>query len=78
MEARNVFDTIVNSRIFRETSVILFLNKTDLLREKVLRADTDLAAYFPEFRVSAGRGAGGDNEPMTVAGAGLPSKGKNA
>ncbi|XP_043195533.1 guanine nucleotide-binding protein subunit alpha homolog [Amphibalanus amphitrite] len=50
VEARNVFDTIVNSRIFRETSVILFLNKTDLLKEKVQRADTDLAAYFPEFR----------------------------
>ena len=46
-----MFDTIVNSRIFRETSVILFLNKTDLLKEKVQRADTDLAAYFPEFRV---------------------------
>ena len=55
-----MFDTIVNSRIFRETSVILFLNKTDLLREKVQRADTDVALYFPEFRVSIDRrGAGG-------------------
>ncbi|XP_037073725.1 guanine nucleotide-binding protein subunit alpha-12-like [Pollicipes pollicipes] len=50
LEARNVFDTIVNSRIFRETSVILFLNKTDLLLEQVQRPDNDVAAHFPEFQ----------------------------
>jgi guanine nucleotide-binding protein subunit alpha-12 len=30
--------------------VILFLNKTDLLREKVTKRMANIADYFPEFR----------------------------
>merc|ERR1712083_1011889 len=36
-ESRNIFDTIVNHRTFAQVSVILFLNKMDLLEDKVMR-----------------------------------------
>merc|ERR1711915_491749 len=50
-ESRTIFDTIVNNRIFERISVILFLNKMDLLKEKVQHSD--ISQYFPEFRDSA-------------------------
>jgi len=34
-EALNLFENICNSRWFRDTSIILFLNKSDLFRDKV-------------------------------------------
>lgn len=34
-ESRTIFDAIVNNRIFLNVSMILFLNKSDLLRSKV-------------------------------------------
>ncbi len=37
-ESQNIFETIVNNRCFTEVSYILFLNKTDLLKEKLNRA----------------------------------------
>ncbi|CAG2105464.1 unnamed protein product [Medioppia subpectinata] len=37
-ESQNIFDTIVNNRCFQEVSYILFLNKTDLLEEKLNKA----------------------------------------
>lgn len=47
-ESRSIFDTIVNNRIFTNTSVILFLNKMDLLQEKIGRSN--IARYLPEFK----------------------------
>jgi len=47
-ESRNIFDTIVNNRIFTNISVILFLNKMDLLKQKVVKSD--ISSYFPEFK----------------------------
>jgi len=47
-ESRNIFDTIVNNRIFTNISVILFLNKMDLLKQKVV--NSDISRYFPEFK----------------------------
>uniref|UniRef100_A0A8C4QQK7 Uncharacterized protein n=1 Tax=Eptatretus burgeri TaxID=7764 RepID=A0A8C4QQK7_EPTBU len=47
VESINIFETIVNNRTFAGVSIILFLNKTDLLKEKVLM--TSIADYFPEF-----------------------------
>lgn len=47
-ESRNIFDTIINNRIFERISVILFLNKIDLLEQKVHHSD--IHHYFPEFK----------------------------
>jgi guanine nucleotide-binding protein subunit alpha len=52
-EALTLFDSICNSRWFVKTSIILFLNKIDLFREKLPHSPLD--HYFPEFRVSIDR-----------------------
>ncbi|KAJ3268038.1 guanine nucleotide-binding protein subunit alpha, partial [Borealophlyctis nickersoniae] len=46
-EALTLFDSICNSRWFVKTSIILFLNKIDLFREKLPRSP--MAKYFPDF-----------------------------
>lgn len=46
-EALNLFDSICNSRWFTNTSLILFLNKVDLFREKLSRSP--LRNYFPDY-----------------------------
>nr|CAD7199271.1 unnamed protein product [Timema douglasi] len=48
-ESQNIFDTIVNNLVFRGVSIILFLNKTDLLEEKLNSKRSDIRLYFPEF-----------------------------
>jgi len=47
-ESRNIFDAIVNHRSFEKISFILFLNKMDLLEEKVLHRKVDIEQYFEE------------------------------
>jgi len=47
IESLLLFDEITNSRWFANTSMILFLNKTDLFREKIQRVD--LVTCFPEY-----------------------------
>ncbi|XP_075758656.1 guanine nucleotide-binding protein subunit alpha-15 isoform X4 [Pelodiscus sinensis] len=51
-ESLALFRTILELPWFQNVSVILFLNKTDLLEDKI--ADSDLATYFPSFS-AAGR-----------------------
>jgi len=46
-EALNLFENICNSRWFRDTSIILFLNKSDLFREKI--QVVPLTVAFPEY-----------------------------
>ena len=46
-EALQLFDSICNSRWFTDTSIILFLNKTDLFREKIQRVPLSLC--FPDY-----------------------------
>jgi len=46
-EALTLFDSICNSKWFVKTSIILFLNKIDIFKEKVLISPLD--KYFPEF-----------------------------
>jgi len=46
-EARTIFDTIINNRIFERISVILFLNKVDLLKQKVGRSN--IGDFIEEF-----------------------------
>lgn len=48
VESMNIFETIVNNKLFLQVSIILFLNKTDLLVEKVKMAD--IRTHFPEYR----------------------------
>ena len=47
-ESRNIFDTIVNNRHFSRISFILFLNKMDLLEEKVGTKRGSIADHFSE------------------------------
>ncbi|XP_034403340.1 guanine nucleotide-binding protein subunit alpha-14-like [Cyclopterus lumpus] len=46
-ESLALFKTILSYSWFQESSTILFLNKTDLLEEKITRSH--LATYFPAF-----------------------------
>ncbi|GAA6044296.1 hypothetical protein JCM8097_006752 [Rhodosporidiobolus ruineniae] len=46
-EALVLFDSICNSRWFVRTSIILFLNKIDLFREKLPRSP--IANFFPDY-----------------------------
>ena len=48
VESCNIFETIVNNKTFCEVSIILFLNKTDLLEQKV--KDVNICDYFPQFQ----------------------------
>ncbi|QSS74757.1 small G-protein GPA3 [Histoplasma capsulatum G186AR] len=47
MESLVLFDSVVNSRWFMRTSIILFLNKVDLFRLKLGRSP--LNKYFPDY-----------------------------
>uniref|UniRef100_A0A672P275 Guanine nucleotide-binding protein subunit alpha n=1 Tax=Sinocyclocheilus grahami TaxID=75366 RepID=A0A672P275_SINGR len=46
-ESKALFKTIITYPWFQQSSVILFLNKTDILKEKIVHSH--LATYFPEF-----------------------------
>ena len=48
-EALDLFRSIWNNRWLRTISVILFLNKQDLLEEKIRMGKYKLEDYFPEF-----------------------------
>ncbi|KAK3708046.1 Guanine nucleotide-binding protein alpha-2 subunit [Vermiconidia calcicola] len=47
MESLVLFHSVVNSRWFMRTSIILFLNKVDLFRAKL--AKSPLGNYFPDY-----------------------------
>ena len=47
MESLVLFDSVVNSRWFMRTSIILFLNKVDLFRQKL--GKSPLGNYFPDY-----------------------------
>ncbi|XP_048352231.1 guanine nucleotide-binding protein G(s) subunit alpha isoform X2 [Sphaerodactylus townsendi] len=69
-EALNLFKSIWNNRWLRTISVILFLNKQDLLAEKVLAGKSKIEDYFPEFAryttPDDGRGTGIDRSPWVA------------
>ncbi|XP_072243941.1 guanine nucleotide-binding protein subunit alpha-14-like [Leuresthes tenuis] len=46
-ESKALFKTIITYPWFEKSSVILFLNKTDILKEKIMYSH--VATYFPEF-----------------------------
>jgi guanine nucleotide-binding protein G(i) subunit alpha len=47
MESLLLFDSVVNSRWFMRTSIILFLNKVDIFKQKLGRSP--LGSYFPDY-----------------------------
>ncbi|KAF2427269.1 guanine nucleotide binding protein, alpha subunit [Tothia fuscella] len=47
MESLVLFDSVVNSRWFMRTSIILFLNKVDLFKSKLSKSP--LSNYFPDY-----------------------------
>lgn len=48
-ESLELFRSIWNNRWLKTISVILFLNKQDLLAEKIRQGKSRLEDYFPEF-----------------------------
>ncbi len=46
-EALNLFEEVANSRWFKNTSMILFMNKSDLFEEKIQKKSLKLC--FPDF-----------------------------
>ncbi|XP_063041320.1 guanine nucleotide-binding protein subunit alpha-12a [Engraulis encrasicolus] len=48
VESMNIFETIVNNKLFSNVSIILFLNKMDLLVEKV--GKVNIQKHFPDYR----------------------------
>ncbi|KAG7553586.1 hypothetical protein FFLO_03018 [Filobasidium floriforme] len=48
-EALMLFDSICNSQWFTKTSIILFLNKDDIFRQKIMNPKSQIAQYFPNF-----------------------------
>lgn len=49
-ESLNLFGQIVNNPYFRDASFVLFLNKFDLFREKILHSQRHLRLYFPDYK----------------------------
>lgn len=47
VEALTLFNSICKSKWFLQTSIILFLNKTDIFREKL--ATSPMSKYFPDY-----------------------------
>ncbi|KAJ8253835.1 hypothetical protein COCON_G00204470 [Conger conger] len=48
VESMNIFETIVNNKLFSNVSIILFLNKMDLLVEKV--RTVNIRKHFADFK----------------------------
>ncbi|KAF8868954.1 guanine nucleotide binding protein, alpha subunit, partial [Mucidula mucida] len=48
-ESLVLFSSVVNSRWFLRTSIVLFLNKKDVFKEKIKRGKIPLERYFPEY-----------------------------
>ncbi|KAF9370281.1 hypothetical protein BGX21_005619, partial [Mortierella sp. AD011] len=46
-EALMLFDQICNSQWFIDTAMIMFMNKTDIFREKI--KTSSIKAYFPDY-----------------------------
>jgi len=48
-ETLNLFDEICNSRWFRETSIILFLNKRDMFEKKIQKVPLTVCPVFADY-----------------------------
>jgi len=54
VEAIDLFDEIANNRYFRESSMILFLNKRDLFEIKIEKVAVDSIDAFSDFKAEEG------------------------
>lgn len=50
VESLNLFGQIINNPFFRDASFVLFMNKYDLFRDKILHSNRHLRMYFPDFK----------------------------
>ena len=48
-ESVRLFETILTTPWFEDKDVILFLNKTDLLKAKIQKGKSPVSNYFPEY-----------------------------
>ncbi|KAF4544818.1 G-protein alpha subunit [Lasiodiplodia theobromae] len=48
-EALMLFESISNSKYFEKSALILFLNKVDLFREKILAGNSPINKHFPDY-----------------------------
>ncbi|KAL4069085.1 guanine nucleotide binding protein, alpha subunit [Scleroderma yunnanense] len=51
-DAMTIWDSICHSQWFKQTSIILFLNKDDLFRKKI--AHSNIKSFFPDFEGEPG------------------------
>jgi guanine nucleotide-binding protein subunit alpha len=51
-DAMTIWDSICHSQWFKQTSIILFLNKNDLFERKILTSD--IKSFFPDFDGESG------------------------
>lgn len=49
-DALALFNSIVNHKLFDQTSIILFLNKIDIFQRKLEEGSTLVSKFFPEYR----------------------------
>ncbi|XP_043925661.1 guanine nucleotide-binding protein G(o) subunit alpha-like [Protopterus annectens] len=49
-ESLKLFSSVCNNVFFKNTSMILFLNKIDLFQQKILHSGRHLRHYFPQYR----------------------------
>ena len=47
-ESVNLFSNLLNSHVFKTTNVVLFLNKKDLLEEKIKSGRSPVRNHFPD------------------------------
>jgi guanine nucleotide-binding protein subunit alpha len=48
-EALMLFESIANSKYFEKSALILFLNKMDIFREKIMSGKAPISEQFPDF-----------------------------
>ncbi|KAL9080166.1 MAG: hypothetical protein Q9157_001011 [Trypethelium eluteriae] len=48
-EALMLFESIANSKYFERSALILFLNKIDLFREKLVSGQSSVKTHFPDY-----------------------------
>ncbi|KAG7267504.1 hypothetical protein CRUP_008265 [Coryphaenoides rupestris] len=72
-ESLELFTSICNNGMFKNTTLIVFMNKTDLFREKILHSGRHLRFFLPSYQ---GADRDLDAAARHVAGMFTPSSGR--